>query len=332
MVTNSLSYFYKGKRILIPGGAGFIGSNLAKALVKQKAKVTVVDPLLQVCGGNFFNLKSIEKNISFFKRKIEQFLDVKEVLNYDIIFNCIGLTNHHLGLKKPYLDFKINCLSGLYILETVKNAQSICKVISIGSKTQYGNLSKIKPNESAAHYPMDFQSIHKSTLDFYHHLYSKYFDLDTVFIRLTNVYGSGQKLDPSGAGFMGEIIRNALLGHSLTIYGSILRKKDIIHIDDVTQALLLLGTIPKKRMFSVYNVGGRLTQIAKIVSALKKANYNISHKILPFPITIKKLDSGEVILNSGKIRKELGWEPSIDIEKGIKLTMDYYHSFKQYYL
>ena len=123
-----LSKYYKGKRVLIPGGAGFIGSNLAKKLVSCQAVCTIVDPFLKYCGSNNFNIKHIIDDIELYKQSIESFIAVKDIGAYDIIFNCIGLTDHFLGMVDPELDYRINCLSGLSLLRGLEKCKNSPKL------------------------------------------------------------------------------------------------------------------------------------------------------------------------------------------------------------
>lgn len=323
--------FYKRKNVLIPGGAGFIGSNLVKKLVKCGANVTIVDAFSKYCGANSFNIDEIKKNVLIVDSKIEDFISENGLFKYDIIFNCVGLTNHYFGFNNVKLDYNLNCYAGLKILEGLKNNNINCRVISIGSRSQYGRTRSLVIKETHPLNPIDIHSIHKTTLEYYHNVYSRNYGLDLIFLRLTNVYGPCQRLKGDGIGIIGEIIKSAINKNNIFIYGSLERIKDFLFIDDVVNAILLLGMI-KKTDLIVYNLGGGLCKLSDLINAVKTKIKKVNIKILPFPKEIKKIDTGDVVLDIERIKKIANWTPKTNIETGIGITFKYYKEYKKYYL
>lgn len=322
--------FYKNKKVLIPGGAGFIGSNLARRLVLCGTEVTICDSFNKFCGANLFNINDMKNRISLVRKGIEDYVKRHNMGIFDVIFNCVGLTDHHIGFQDPEMDYKINCLSGLKIMKKIAAEKASCKMISIGSRSQYGRTSRKFVDESYPMNPIDVQSIHKLALEHYHSVFAGLQGLDLIYLRLTNVYGPGQRLKGDGIGLMGETIRSAISGNEVVIFGSLSRVKDILFVDDVIDALLLLG-IQENRHFSVYNVGGEPHTLGELTGIFKK-NIEAKIKVIPFSAKIKKMDTGDIVLKADALTKATGWAPRTAIDKGIATTLDYYRQNKRYYL
>jgi len=331
MAYDGRSDFYRGKRSLVPGGAGFIGSNLARRLAVAGAAVTIVDPFNEYCGANRANIDGIPGKVTLIRDRIEDFLAGADIRSYDVIFNCIGLTNHHIGYENPALDYDINCLSALRMLSGLAASKSAARLISIGTRNQYGKSVSAALDESSPMSPLDVQAIHKVTLESYHGVFASRFGLDLVFARLTNTYGPAQRLRGDGIGVAGEAIRAALTGKEVTVYGSEERVKDFVFVDDAVDALLRLGSLPAKKGLEVFNVGGQAVRMGELVDALK-AKLPVKVKVVPFPEKIKKMDTGDTVLDTRKVRGACGWEPKTGITEGMAKTIDYYTRHRQEYI
>lgn len=331
MKEEKLYSFYKNKNILVPGGAGFIGSNLVRRLVGYGALVTIVDSFSKYCGANTFNLKQIKDKTILIRQKIESFISEHSLNEYDLIFNCVGLADHHIGLKHPELDYEINCYSGLKMLVALVGKKVSCKTIFLGSRSQYGRANSKVIQEDQPLKPLDIQSVHKTTLENYCNVYANHYRLNLAFLRLTNVYGPGQRLRGTGIGTVGEIIKNGITDKEIIIFGRPNRTKDVLFIDDVIDALLLLGRDNKKG-FRVYNLGGQLCKMSALIASVKRKIKNVRVKLKPFPGKIKIMETGSIVLNVKKLKKATGWKPKVSIGKGIDKTFDYYRRYKNYYL
>jgi len=326
---SSVESLYRNKAILIPGGAGFIGSRLAKRLSDLGAAVTVVDPLDPYCGGNLFNLRSCRRHIHLVREKIEMFVQKNGLKEFSFIFNCVGLSDHNLGFVRPDIDYRINCQSGIALVQKLAEGRLPIKILTIGSRSQYGK-GPLNIVESDSQQPLDIQSVHKAILEHYHDAYGKLFGLDFLYFRLTNTYGPGQRMRGSGIGFVGEIIRDSLDKGEVTIYGSLDRVKDIVYVDDVVEALLYGGMI-KKNSNPVFNVGGRPHQVGELIECIQKKIPGINVKFQSFPEHIKKIDAGDAVLNSKKLFLETGWSPGTSLEEGISRMIDYYRAHRRHY-
>lgn len=327
---NKLRSFYRGKVVLVPGGAGFIGSNLAKRLVSLGANVTIVDSFDPSCGANKFNIKEIMSSIVFAKKSIEKFLVSRDINKYDVVFNCVGLSNHHIGPADIRKDYDINCASALAILRDMARKRSGARLISIGSRSQYGKAGSRHVNESCPMDPIDIQAVHKTTLEGYHRIFADNYGLDLIFARLTNVYGPCQRIRGYGMGLAGEMLRDCITGRNITVFGSLKRVKDMVYVDDAVLALLLLGAA-KKRAHLTYNIGGAKCTLADLTGAIAAAS-SARIRIKPFSGKIKKMDTGDVVLDAGRIKRLTGWKARTGIREGIDMTIGYFKENRKYYL
>lgn len=331
MAKQDMATYYNKKRVLVPGGAGFIGSNLSRRLIGMGAEVTIVDPFNQYCGANTYNIADIAEKARLEKDKIEEFMLTNDLNGFDLIINCIGLTNHHIGYKNVALDYDINCLSALRILEKLAASGLSTRLISIGTRNQFGRSASKMIDESSSMNPLDVQAVHKVTLEQYHKVISARCGLDTVFVRLTNTYGPAQRLGGDGIGVVGEALRSALEGKELIIYGSADRVKDLVFVDDVVDALLLTGLLPAHKGCEVYNVGGCSITMGSLADAITD-KIPITTKVIPFPDNIKKMDTGDTIFDTSKIFQATGWKACTDIAEGIGRTLDFYMANRRAYL
>jgi nucleoside-diphosphate-sugar epimerase len=321
---------YSGKKALVAGGAGFIGSALSKRLAELGAEVTLVDPLYKQCGGNAFNIRDLKRKAMIVFSSIESYAEKNYTRKYEYVFNCIGLADHYIGLKEPALDYRINCESGVKL--ALKLAKDGCKgvLVTIGSRSQYGKPSAKAVKESAEMRPLDTQSANKVILEGYQKTISALFGLDTVFLRMTNVFGPGQKLKGGGIGVIGEMIKAGLCSGEIVVYGNLKRIKDVIYVEDAVDAVLKAAASHRKG-FEAFNVGGNPVKIgdfAGIISDISGAAVTVRK----FPKRVKSIDTGDIVLDCEKIRKKTGWRPSTDLKDSIKLTMEYYGRTGRYYL
>ena len=262
-----LNGFYSGKRVLIFGGAGFIGSNLAKKFLGLGAAVTIVDGFIEDTGADMENINEIKEDIVLYKSKIEDLDNIKQLIeNSDLIIDSMALTAHNIGLEKPFLDVELNLLSHLYIINNLKDFQNK-KVIYLGSVSQYAKA--------------DSQGINKSAAEDYYRIYSKRYGFDVISLRIPNCYGENQKTKGEDIGLIGSFIRDILNNKEVEIYNSIERKKNIIYVKDLVDYIIKL--IPKEdKCFKFYDVEGINVSLqellGEIIKITGKGSYSVKSK------------------------------------------------------
>jgi UDP-glucose 4-epimerase len=319
--------FYRGRRVLITGGLGFIGSNLARHLVGLGADVLAVDSLLPDYGGNLFNVSGIEDRIRV------NIADVRQgtTMNYlvrgrEVIFNLAGQVSHIDSMRDPHTDLEINCRSQLTILEACRQHNPHTKVVFASTRQIYGKPDRLPVDESHLVRPTDVNGINKAAGENYHIVYNNVFGVRACSLRLTNVYGARQLIRHNRQGFIGWFIRLALEGKEIQIYGDGSQVRDLVHVDDVADAFLRAGATDAVNG-DVFNVGGSEPIAHKdLVRILLEEAGCGSMRLVDWPEDIKKIDIGSFVCDSTKFQTATGWRTSIDLREGFARTLAYYRA------
>lgn len=324
--------FFRRKRILITGGIGFIGSNLARRLVALGAHVTLVDSMIPDYGGNLFNIRGIERKIRV------NFSDVRDVhaldflvRDHDLLFNLAGQVSHLDSMHDPYTDLAINTTSQLSILEVCRRRNPGIKVIFASTRQIYGKPQYLPVNEEHPLQPTDVNGIHKIASEWYHLLYWRVYGIRTVCLRLTNTYGPRLLMKHSRQGFLGWFVRQLIERKPIVIYGNGQQKRDLNYIDDVVDAFLIAASDDHLNG-EVFNLGNvppiSLEEIAK---SLIRVNRGGRYRLMPFPRELKKIDIGDYYASYAKFKSATGWEPRVTYEAGFRAMLSYYKKYHRYY-
>jgi UDP-glucose 4-epimerase len=324
--------FYDGRRVMVTGGLGFIGSNLARQLVALGADVLLVDSLIPDYGGNLFNIDGIAARVRVNVADVRQ----PSTMNYlvrdrDVIFNLAGQVSHIDSMKDPYADLEINCRSQLTILEACRYNNPHAKVVYAGTRQIYGRPDSLPVSETHLVKPTDVNGINKAAGEYYHLVYNNVFGVRACSLRLTNVYGPRQLIRHNRQGFIGWFIRLALEHRTIQIYGDGSQLRDFVYVDDAADAFLRAGASDACNG-EVFNVGGAraishrdLTTLLLEVAASGKVEY------IDWPDEKKVIDIGDFYADSSKLTGTTGWRPTIDLREGLSRTLAFYREhFAQY--
>jgi nucleoside-diphosphate-sugar epimerase len=323
--------YYRNKKVLITGGAGFIGSNLAKALVRLKADVSIVDSMIPDYGGNLFNLRGIEDKVKI------NYSDIRDQrsLNYivqgkELIFSLAGQVSHIDSMKDPFTDLDINCKTHLSLLEACKKYNPDVKMVFTSTRQVYGKPLYLPVDEKHLLQPRDVNGINNMAAEWYYILYNQVYGIKAVILRLTNTYGPGQLMKHDRQGFTGVFIRKAICGEEIKIFGTGRQLRDFNYVEDVVNALLISG-LEEKAYGKIYNLGhAKYYSLLDFVKILKKY-CEFKYKIVPFSEDRKRIDIGDYYADFSKIHEELGWNPETGLEEGLRKTVAYYKKYKRYY-
>jgi nucleoside-diphosphate-sugar epimerase len=324
---------YAGTRVLVTGGLGFVGSNLAIRLVERGALVTIVDSSVPGCGANPFNIAPVKDRVRVIEADISdaaQFED--EIRAADVIFNIAGEISHPESMRYPERDLRLNTVAHLRFLLVCRAAHPGVRIVYASTRQIYGRARYLPVDEEHPANPVDFNGIHKRASTQYHLLLSRLGELDAIVLRLTNVYGPRAALNLPHQGFLSTFIRAALLAQPLTVYGDGSSVRDPIYIDDAVEAFLLAGSA-RVCQSRVYNVGGPETlpvrALAEAVTAIAR---NPLVVYTPFPVGRESIDVGAFAASSDRIRRELGWSARTRFCDGIRQTLSYYEKHLNAYL
>ena len=316
---------FNDRTVLITGGLGFIGSNLARRLVALGARVLLVDSLIPKYGGNIANIAGIETAVRV------NIADVRDehgmrylVQGQDFIFNLAGQVSHLDSMTDPYTDLEINARSQLSILEACRHGNPAAKIIFASTRQIYGKPSYLPVDEQHPLQPVDVNGINKLAGEWYHIVYHNVYGLPTVSLRLTNTYGPRMRVKDARQTFLGWWIRQLLEGQTLQIYGDGRQLRDFNYVDDAVEALLLAAT-REEANGQIYNLGGddpiSLLDLAELMIAIQGRG---RYEIIPFPPDRKQIDIGDYYGDYRKIRSELGWQPRTTLREGLTRTLAYF--------
>jgi UDP-glucose 4-epimerase len=322
----------KGRKILITGGAGMIGSTIALSAASYGAQITILDALLPLYGGNLFNLKDIKDEIAFVKGDIRDAALVKRLVkDQDIIFDMAAQVSYIDSAKDPHLDLDINCLGHLNILEACRWNNRDVKIIFPSSRFVYGSIEYSPVDEGHPFNCLSIYGIHKLAVEKYLVFYHQYYGMSTIIFRIANPYGPRQQMKHSKYGIVNWFIRMALEGKDLTIFGEGNQMRDYIYVKDLSQAILL-AAVDENLKHEIFNIGsGKAISFRTMVETIARTINKGKVVFLPWPDDYAFTESGDYLTNISKIKKKLKWAPQTGFEKGVRETMQYYKQYRVNY-
>ena len=323
---------YTSKRILITGGLGFIGSNLARALVVQGADVTLGDSLIPQYGGNAFNIEDIRDKVTVNVCDVRDPFAMAYLLkDKDFLFNLAGQTSHMDSMTDPQTDLEINAAAQLSILEACRKLNSSIKIVFASTRQLYGKPDYLPVDEKHPIRPVDVNGINKLAGECYHLLYNNVYGIRACALRLTNTYGPGMRVKDARQTFLGIWVRMLLEGKPFKIFGDGLQLRDFNYVDDCVEALLLAGASDVANG-KIYNLGSTEVVGLKVLAEMMvDLGYGGAFELIPFPSERKAIDIGDYYSDFSLITKELGWQPKVGLREGLQRTMAYYQAHNRHY-
>jgi UDP-glucose 4-epimerase len=322
----------QGANILITGGAGMIGSQIARLAVAQGAQVTVLDALLPLYGGNLFNLADIKDQITFIQGDIRDAgLMAKVVQGQDVIFNLAGQVSYVDSNHDPLLDLDINCRGHITVLEACRQYNRRAKLLFASSRFVYGSIVANPVTENHPFNCLSIYGIHKLAGEKYYRFYYDAHGMETVSLRLANPYGPRQQMHHSKYGIVNWFIRLALEGKPLTIFGEGNQQRDYIYNEDLAEAFLCVAQTPGTAG-EVYNVGsGQGTPFKEMARLVAEAVPGTEIIQLPWPADRYFVETGDYISDLTKLSSATTWRPRTQLAEGIRRTVAFYRQFRQHY-
>ena len=324
---------YDGADVLVTGGLGFIGSNLARRLVTLGAKVTLMDSMIPDYGGNPFNIHDLRDRVTV------NFADVRQrstmdflVQGRDYVFNLAGQVSHIDSMRDPFTDLDINCRSQLSILEACRHNNTGVRVVFAGSRQVYGRPQYLPVDEAHPVRPVDVNGVNKVAGESYHVMYHDVYGIRACSLRLTNTYGPGQLVKHDRQGFIGWFIRTIVEGGQIQLYGDGSQQRDLNFVDDVVEAFLLAG-VSERAAGQIYNLAAEPPiALADLGRLLVELGGRGSVRTVPWPEDKRRIDIGSYYGTHAKITTELGWQPRTPLQDGLRRTLDFYSAHLKHYL
>lgn len=323
---------FSGKNILITGGLGFIGSNLARHLVAQGANVLLVDSLIPEYGGNLFNIAGIEDAVRVNISDVRDEHSMRYLVQgKDYLFNLAGQTSHIDSMKDPYTDLEINCRAQLSILEACRKYNPTIKVVFASTRQIYGKPDYLPVDENHLLRPVDVNGINKMAGEWYHILYNNVYGIRACALRLTNTYGPRMRVKDARQTFLGIWIRLVVEGKPFEVWGGE-QLRDFTYGDDAVNALLA-AALQEEANGEIFNLGGEpVVSLKELADLLIEANDgNGSYTIRSFPEDRKRIDIGDYYSDDQRIRTRLNWKPQVPLLEGLKHSLAFYREHLQHY-
>jgi UDP-glucose 4-epimerase len=313
------------RRVLITGGLGFIGSNLARTLLEADATVTLVDSLMPTHGGTWANVAGIDQDVEIHELDVRDTERLLELLHgQDILFNLAGQTSHLDSMADPKTDLEINCNAQLSLLEACRREGHDLRIVFASTRQIYGRPQYLPVDERHPIEPVDVNGINKTAGEWYHLLYGRVHGIPVSVLRLTNTYGPRMRVRDARQTFLGLWIRQALAGEELLVFGDGSQRRDFSYVGDVVNALCLAATSPAA-LGEVFNIGGEghqsLAEVADLVTRLAGSGRS---RVVPFPADRLVIDIGDYYADDTKLRTRLGWQPTVGLEEGLAATLEFY--------
>jgi UDP-glucose 4-epimerase len=325
MLPGDVLDFYRGRRVLVTGGLGFIGSTLARRLVELGGVVVLVDSLIPEYGGNRANIAGIEEAVRVNVSDVRDEHSLPSLIRgQEVLFNLAGQTSHVDSLHDPFTDLDINCRSQLSILETCRHENPEVKVVFASTRQLYGRPRYLPVDEEHPLAPVDPNGVNKAAGEGYHLVYGEVYGLRSCILRLTNTYGPRMRVKDDRQTFLGTWLRLAVEGGELLIFGDGSQRRDFTYVDDAVDAFLLAGARPEADG-EVFNLGGDPpVSLLELAELLIDAAGGGSYRLVPFPEERRSIDIGDYFADDSKIRARLGWAPEVALREGLERSLDYY--------
>jgi len=320
----TLAKTFAGRRVLITGGAGFIGSRLARRLVRLGARVTLVDSMIPEYGGNLHNLAGLRRRVEL------NISDVRDehslpffVQGQHFLFNLAGQTSHMDSMTDPATDLEINARAQLSILEACRRHNPGLRIVFASTRQIYGRPDYLPVDEKHPLRPVDVNGINKQAGEAYHLLYNEVHGIRSCVLRLTNTIGPGMRIKDARQTFLGVWIRAVLEGKPVEVWGGD-QIRDFTYVDDAVDAFLLAATSPAA-VGRVFNLGGReRVSLRDLAALLIEAAGGGRQVTRAFPPDRRKIDIGDFYSDFGLIERTLGWSPRVGLRPALERTLAFY--------
>jgi UDP-glucose 4-epimerase len=323
---------FKGKKVLVTGGLGFIGSNLSIRLVELGAEVLLVDSLIPEYGGNLFNISGIKNKVRINISDVRDEHSMRYLVQgQDYLFNLAGQTSHIDSMQDPCADLEINAKAQLFILESCRKYNPDIKVILASTRQIYGKPDYLPVDEKHPLRPVDVNGINKMAGEWYHILYNNVYGIRTCALRLTNTYGPRMRIKDARQTFLGIWIRRLVEKERFEVWdGHQLR--DFTYVDDAVGALVMAAS-SEEINGQVFNLGGDcVINLKDLANLLIEVNGGGEYTVQPFPSERKGIDIGDYYGDFSGIRSILDWRPKVPLREGLTRTLEFYRKYFEYYL
>ncbi len=309
---------------MITGGAGLIGSALARRLVELGAEVVLVDSMVPEAGGNLTNLADIEGRVRLNIADIRDAAAMRHLLaGREFLFDLAGQTSHLDSMTAPEHDLAVNCGAQLQLLELCRAVAPAVTIVHAGTRQIYGRPRYLPVDEAHPLRPADVNGVNKMAGEAYHLLFHDVYGVNTRSLRLTNVYGPGMRIKDARQNFLGIWLRRALEGEAFEVWGGE-QRRELLYVEDAVEAFLCAALCRDTAGLALNVGGGAPYTLLALAEAMIRANGGGRFERREFPEDRKRIDIGDFVTDDRRFRDLTGWAPRIGLDEGLKRSLDYY--------
>lgn len=323
---------FNNKEVLVTGGLGFIGSNLCIELVRQGARVTIIDNMLPRQGGNLFNIRDVAQEVTVNISDVRNQLSMNHLVQgKDYVFHLAGQVNHVDSMKNPLQDLEINCRGTLVLLEALRHHNRDAKVIFAGTRGEYGPSVSLPVDEDHPTNPKGVYAVTNLTAEKLVLVYDDVFKVKGVCLRITNTYGPRHQMLHDEYGVFNWFIRRAMDNEEIPVMGDGRILRDFLFVEDLVSSMLKVAST-EEAYGNVFNVGTGVPvsffELAEKIIAIAGSGKT---KFTEFTQERKEVEPGDYYADITRIKKVTGWGPVVPLDEGIAKTVAFYRQFRREY-
>jgi len=324
--------FFQGKNVLITGGLGFVGSNLAIALVGTGANVTIIDNMLPRQGGNLFNIEPVKDKVKIHLSDVRNQLSMNHLVrDQEVIFHLAGQVNHVDSMRNPIQDLEINCHGTLSLMQALRYHNRDAVVIYSGTRGEYGSSVALPVAEDHPTNPKGLYAVTNLAAEKMIIVYNQVYGIPCVCLRITNTYGPRHQMMHDEYGVFNWFIKKAIDNEPLPVFGDGMIVRDFLYIDDLVECMLMTACT-HTASGEVFNVGsGQPVTFRELAEKIVAIAGSGSYTFTEFTRERSEVEPGDYWADIGKIKRVVGWEPRTSLEAGIRATIDFYRRHRGHY-
>jgi len=324
---------YGGSRVIVLGGAGFLGSHIARRVAASGGRVTIIDAMLAYSGANRANLHGVSETaeLEVIEADVATMSDFdRRLAAADVVIDAMGTTGHQWAHLHPHLDLAANVTSHLTVLRALAAARSKPHLVHLSTRAVYGRAQAKVIDEAHPRQPIDIQGSHKLLAERHLELLADRDGLTFTVLRIGNCYGPGQRVSGDDVGLIGGFFRDIMLGRTAVVYGGSARRRDFLFADDLADAVLAAG-VQSRGGPRVFNIGGASERLMEVAEQTVATARRGAVSLAPFPDDVGRMDPGDFVLDCSLAQQVLRWSPKTSLAAGVEETVDYYSTHAQNY-
>lgn len=315
---------WKNVRVLVTGGLGFIGSNLAIRLSELGSRVTVFDNLDARCGGQAGSLRGYQEAVEIIQGDLRDAGRVTSVIkDQEVIFHCAGQTSHPYSIHEPVQDSDMNCRAMLTLLEAIRTQAPQTLFVYVASSTQIGTMQYEPVDEAHPELPLDFYSASKTICEKYALIYHHVHGLNTMAVRLPNTFGPRAIPNRKDLGFVNYFIGLVASGGEIQLFGDGHQRRNVLYVEDAVEALLAAAANPACIGQALFAAADKSCTVKELAQEIVGTFARGSIRYVDWPDERRRIEVGDAVISHERLTRLTGWRPVFSLREALSRTRAY---------